>query len=309
MRRMTLLQRTAPLCLALVLTGCGGADEGPEPVAAQPAARAAVVEEAEAVAASAALMAMTEEEVRERIQAAVGGGHRSPENRARDEYRHPVETLMFFGLEPDMTVVELWPGQGWYTEILGPLLKDDGKLYAASWDPELDSDYVQRNLAAYRDKIADRDTYGDITLTVLGAGKMDIAPAGSADRVLTFRNVHNWLNNGFADDAFRAMYRALKPGGILGVVEHRADPDVPPGPDDRSGYVSEAATIAMAEAAGFILMDSSDINNNPKDTKDYEKGVWTLPPNLRAGEDPRYLEIGESDRFTLKFMKPLEAAQ
>jgi predicted methyltransferase len=203
-----------------------------------------------------------------------------------------------------MTVVELWPGGGWYTEILAPVLKDEGTLYAASWDPELDSEYVQTNLAKYLKKIADTGVYGDVNVTILGKGKTNIAPPGSADLVLTFRNLHNWRGSGFVDDVFAAAYEALKPGGVFGVVEHRADPASPPGPDDRSGYFSEALAIELAEDAGFELVAKSDINNNPKDTKDYEKGVWTLPPSLRDGPDPKYVEIGESDRFTLKFRKP-----
>ncbi len=248
--------------------------------------------------------ASADSEARAAIQAAVQGDHRSSENRARDKYRHPVETLAFFGLEPDMTVVELWPGGGWYTEILAPVLKEKGTLYAASWDPSLDSEYVQTNLAKYRKKIADTGVYGDVKLTVLGRGKTDIAPPGSADLVLTFRNLHNWRRDGFVADVFAAAYEALKPGGVFGVVEHRADPASPPGPDDRSGYFSEARAIELAEAAGFELVARSDVNDNPKDTKDYENGVWTLPPSLRDGPDPKYLAIGESDRFTLKFRKP-----
>jgi predicted methyltransferase len=242
-------------------------------------------------------------DAREAIQAAVDGEHRSAGNRARDAYRHPVETLTFFGLEPDMTVVELWPGGGWYTEILAPVLKEEGKLYAASWDPTLESDYVQRNLPKYTAKIADREVYGDVELTVLGRSRMDIAPPDSADLVVTFRNLHSWGEE-FTGEVFAAAYEALKPGGVLGVVQHRADPDSPPDPDERTGYFSEARAVELAEAAGFELVARSDINANPKDTKDYESGVWALPPSLRDGPEPEYLEIGESDRFTLKFMKP-----
>ncbi len=243
------------------------------------------------------------DDAREAVQAAVDGEHRSAENRARDQHRHPVETLMFFGLEPDMTVVELWPGGGWYTDILAPVLKEEGKLYAASWDPTLESDYVQTNLAKYKEKIAAREVYGDVELTVLGRGKTDIAPPGSADLIVTFRNLHSWGEE-FAAEVFGAAYTALKPGGVLGVVQHRADPDVPPDPEERTGYFSEERAIELAEAAGFELAARSDLNANPKDTKDYESGVWALPPSLRDGPDPKYLEIGESDRFTLKFVRP-----
>lgn len=240
---------------------------------------------------------------REALEAAVDGEHRAAEHKARDRYRNPVETLMFFGLEPDMTVVELWPGGGWYTEILAPVLKDEGRLYAASWDPTLESEYVQTNLPKYKAKIADRDVYGDVELTVLGRGKTDIAPPGSADLVVTFRNLHSWGEE-FTGEVFAAAWQALKPGGVLGVVQHRADPESPPDPDERTGYFSEARAIELAEAAGFELVASSDVNNNPKDTKDYKSGVWALPPSLRDGAGQKYLEIGESDRFTLKFVKP-----
>lgn len=240
------------------------------------------------------------------IDAALAGSHRSEPNRARDVYRHPKETLMFFGLRQDMTVVEIWPGGGWYTEVLAPVLEDKGKLYAAH-NVVPASGEMPNSLKNYREKLAgNQDLYGKVEVTALGPESFDIAPPGSADMVVTFRNIHNWMGRDYAPKVFEAAFRALKPGGTLGVEEHRGNPAVPQDPKAASGYVNEDYAIKMIEAAGFKLVARSDINNNPKDTKDYEKGVWTLPPNFRAGDVDRdkYAAIGESDRFTLKFQKP-----
>jgi len=238
---------------------------------------------------------------------ALAGEHRSADNRARDVYRHPLETLLFFGIKPDMTVVEVWPGPGgWYTEVLAPLLAERGKLYAAQVPPAPDNPFVTASRAAFADKLAARPAlYGKVTVTTLGSGGDDIAPPASCDMVVTFRNIHNWMNLGYAQGAFEAMARALKPGGILGVVEHRADPAKPQDPRATNGYVNEEFAIALIESAGFELLARSEINANPRDTKDYEQGVWALPPTWRAGNRDRekYQAIGESDRFTLKFRK------
>ncbi len=242
-----------------------------------------------------------------RLAAAIAGDHREPANRARDVYRHPYETLTFFGIRPDMTVVEIWPGRGWYTEILAPYLKGSGRYYAASWDRESDSDFVQRALAAYDAKLAARpDLYGEVVVTELSRSKTRIAPPASADLVLTFRNVHNWMKRGYERAIFEAMFEALKPGGRLGLVEHRGDPEVWQDPQALSGYVNQDYAVELAERVGFRLVASSEINANPKDTKDYPEGVWTLPPTLRLKEQDRdtYLAIGESDRMTLLFQKP-----
>lgn len=243
------------------------------------------------------------------LEAVVAGDHRSAASKARDQYRHPVETLTFFGLKPGMRVVEVWPGGGWYTEILGPYLSKSGKYYAAGWDPDAKAEFIQLGIKAFRDKLAGRpDLYAGTEMTVLSfPDKTAIAPPGSADLVLTFRNIHNWMGGGNAEKAFAAMYAALKPGGVLGVVEHRAKTDAPQDPKAASGYVREDYAIALAEKAGFVLEARSEVNANPRDTKDYEKGVWTLPPTYREGEKDkaRYTAIGESDRFTLRFRKPL----
>lgn len=236
--------------------------------------------------------------------------HRSEQNRARDVYRHPLQTLIFLGVQPCDTVVELWPGGGgWYTEVLAPIVKDCGKLYTAQFAKDSSVKYYVNSRSSFEEKLAARpDVYGKVTITTLQAPMYaDIAPAGTADKVLTFRNVHNWLKAGVAEDVFAAAYKALKPGGILGVVEHRADADASLETMIESGYVSEKQTIALAESAGFLLLDSSEINANSKDNHHHPKGVWTLPPSLRLGDVQRevYLAIGESDRMTLKFGKPV----
>lgn len=237
----------------------------------------------------------------------LAGDHRSEANRARDVYRHPKQTLLFFGIRPEQTVVEVWPGAGWYTEVIAPLVAGKGKFYAAQTVPNPNSQGTTNALKAYADKLAARpDVYGHVVVTALGPGVDEIAPAGTADLVVTFRNIHNWMGRDFAPEAFAAMYKALKPGGVLGVVEHRGNPAVAQDPKARSGYVNEDYAIRMIEAAGFRLVAKSEVNANPKDTKDYPKGVWTLPPTYAAGDEDRakYAAIGESDRFTLKFIKP-----
>jgi predicted methyltransferase len=244
------------------------------------------------------------------LQALADGEHRSAGHKARNTYRHPVETLVWFGLQPDMTVVEIWPGSaGWYLEILAPFLKDQGKYYAAGPDAGSSVDYIQRSIKTMNEKLAaNAELYGAVMVTELAppAGKTMIAPEGSADMVLTFRNVHNWMSGGYTADVFSAMYKALKPGGILGLTEHRGNPEVAQDPKAGSGYLNEDHTIELAQAAGFQLVERSEVNANPKDTKDYEGGVWTLPPVLRLKDVDRdtYLAIGESDRMTLKFVKP-----
>jgi predicted methyltransferase len=233
--------------------------------------------------------------------------HRSAADRERDVYRHPKDTLLFFGLRPQMQVVEIWPEPGWYTEIIAPLVKDQGQYYAALSVPHPDNVYITARTKAYEDKFAAHpELYGKMQLTRLGPGAGDIAPPGSVDMVVTFRNIHNWMAGGWAPQAFAAMYKALKPGGILGVVEHRGNPELPQDPKAKSGYVREDEAIRLIESRGFALVAKSEINANPKDTKDYPQGVWTLPPAYRLGAKDKetYAAIGESDRFTLKFVKP-----
>ena len=239
---------------------------------------------------------------------ALKGEQRSEKNRERDEFRHPRQTLEFFGLRENMTVVEISPGGGWYTEILAPLLKDKGALYAAHYSLNPPHPYYRKSLGGYLQKLAgDGDLYGSVIITQLQPPQVaETAPAGTADMVLTFRNVHNWVSAGTAEAVLGAAYKALKPGGVLGLVEHRAKPGTSREVMDKSGYVTEALTIELVEKAGFKLQKKSEMNANPKDTADHPKGVWTLPPGLRLGEEKRahYLSIGESDRMTLKFVKP-----
>jgi predicted methyltransferase len=240
------------------------------------------------------------------LQRAIDSSFRSAEHRARDPYRHPLQTLTFFGIRSNMTVVELWPFGGWYTEILAPFLKDHGQLYAAAMDPQStnreDQEY-NKELRALFD--AHPEQFARVKTTVLAPGKMQIAPDGSADLVLTFRNIHNWVWSGIEKDVFAAAYRALKPGGVLGVVEHRSD-DAQAVPGRGVGYVGEDYAIGLIQSVGFRLVARSDINRNPKDTKNYPNGVWALPPTYANGDTDRtrYAAIGESDRFTLKFVKP-----
>jgi predicted methyltransferase len=237
------------------------------------------------------------------LKAAIAGPQRSDANKARDKYRHPFETLSFFGITPEMTVVEISPGTGWYTEILAPFLKDHGKLYEAVGGGA--------GAKTFDEKLkADPAVYGQVIVTTLQPpAETDIAPAGTVDMVLTFRNVHDWLPRGTTQDYFKAFYRALKPGGILGITDHRADPSQPQDPNAKNGYVRQDYMIQLAEQAGFRLAGTSEINANPKDLRDHP--VWNLPPTLREGEKDRakYLAIGESDRMTLKFTKPATDAQ
>lgn len=242
------------------------------------------------------------------LEAALAGEHRSPENRARDPYRHPKETLLFFGLKPDMTVIELWPGAGWYTEVLAPALKDNGKLIAAGFPADSEIEYFRRVGAAYNEKLAGNPAvYGAVTFVPFAPPDYaSLGGAGTADMVLTFRNLHNWENAGTLETVFQASYAALKPGGVFGVVEHRANPGTTVEESFKAGYMPQDAVIALAEKVGFTLAETSEINANPADTKDYPEGVWTLPPSYRLGEKDRekYAAIGESDRMTLKFVKP-----
>jgi predicted methyltransferase len=240
---------------------------------------------------------------------AIADPARTPAFRARDVYRHPEQTLSFFGIKPNMTVVEIWPSSGWYTEILAPYLRDHGKYYAAGSALDLPnvSDEAKKDAADFQQKFADKARYGAINITAFRPPqRTDICPPGSADLVLTFRNVHNWIAGGYEQDAFDTFYKALKPGGVLGVVEHRAKPGTTPDESKKSGYVDEAYVKSLAAKAGFQFVAESQVNDNPKDTKDYPKGVWTLPPVLTLGDQDKdkYLAIGESDRMTLKFVKP-----
>jgi predicted methyltransferase len=242
----------------------------------------------------------------EGLHKAVAAEHRTDAFEARDRYRHPREVLEFLGIEPDMTVVEISPGGGYWTEILAPYLHDKGTYYTAI-SPRASSERAAAAADTWQKKLdAAPALYGKVKVSEFGRGSDAIAPPGSADAVLTFRNVHNWMSAGFAEEAFQTFFKALKPGGILGVEEHRARTDQPQDPKAANGYVREDYLIELAQKAGFKLVSRSELLANPKDTKDWPKGVWTLPPTFALGDKDRekYLAIGEADNFLLKFQKP-----
>lgn len=246
------------------------------------------------------------------VDSAINGDHRSTANKARDRYRRPRETLEFFGFRSDMTVVEIWPGGGWYTEILAPALQESGKLYAVQYSVNPNYGYQRRYFGSFLSKLGEMpELYRDVEITHLAAPyELEITPASSADMVLTFRNAHNWVNPGYGEQAaaltFKVMFDVLKPGGVLGVVDHRWPDPSTEDPAAENGYISEERIIALAGAAGFELSARSDINRNPADSHMHPEGVWTLPPSLALGDKDRdkYLAIGESDRMTLRFVKP-----
>ena len=242
------------------------------------------------------------------LEQILAGDHRSATNITRNESRRPVKTLEFFGLTPDMTLIEIGPSGGWYTEILAPYMQDEGRYFGAHFSPNSPTAYHRRSLESFEEKIRQRpDIYGKATIRhLLPPLETAIGPAEGADMALTFRNVHNWIMAGLEHEYFEAFFAALKPGGILGVVEHRAKPDAGMQVMETTGYVTEAYVKEIAAAAGFEFVASSEINANPKDTKEHPEGVWTLPPEFRMGDVDRakYAAIGESDRMTLKFRKP-----
>ncbi|OLL31161.1 methyltransferase [Burkholderia sp. SRS-W-2-2016] len=244
------------------------------------------------------------------LDAAISGPQRSNQARARDVYRHPKETLQFFELAPTQTVLEIAPGGGWYTDILAPYLHASGQLYEAQY-VSTSADLVAADAATdrnFRGKLANNPAlYGKVVVGTLQAGQLEGFDADAKfDRVFTFRNIHNWMKDGQLDANLRAFYRALKQGGELGVEEHRARPGTSVQQMIESGYVSEAFVIEHAQAAGFVLVARSEINANPRDTKDYPHGVWSLPPTYKGGDvdRSRFAAIGESDRMTLRFAKP-----
>ncbi len=248
----------------------------------------------------------------------LAGDQRAAANVARDGYRHPKEVLEFFGVRPDSTVVEVWPSGGWWVEILGPYLRERGVYFGAAHALTLDDvpEYQVKARRALADKLAANPLFDHVVLTELGyPGRLVMAPPGHADFVLTFRNVHNWLAGGYAQQMFDAFAKTLKPGGVLGVVEHRAKPGTPVDVMKKTGYVTEDYVIGLAKQAGLTLEAQSPVNANPKDTTDHPGGVWSLPPNLRTCQQmsegaqkdacaAEYAAIGESDRMTLKFRKP-----
>ena len=259
-----------------------------------------------AVMALATLAACAPTNYRPAIDASVAAPTRSPNNVARDVHRHPAETLAFFGVKPGDTVVEIWPGGGWYTEILAPLTRGKGSYYAAAPWPD--------GLKAVQTlQTKDHATYGHIKTAAFPAAQgQPRVPDGSADVVLTFRNVHNWRmgyqrqGQDYSLEAFTQMFAMLKKGGVLGIEDHRLPESASADREKTSGYIKVSTVRALAEAAGFRFAGASEVNANPKDSADWPNGVWTLPPSYRLKDVDRakYAAIGESDRMTLKFVKP-----
>ncbi len=245
-----------------------------------------------------------------KLELVIAGAQRPEAEVQRDVYRHPQETLEFFGLTPELSVVELWPGGGWYTKIIAPVVRGEGKYYAAHVDPSSPVKMLRLSAEKYQALLdSNPELYDEVEMTVLmPPAQLEIAPAGSVDLVVSFRSIHNWMGFAMQDDVMKAVYDALKPGGVFGVVEHRGIAGQPQDAKASTGYVTVAAMVEMAEKAGLKLESSSEINANPADTKDHPSGVWTLPPRLKLGEEDKqkYLDIGESDRFTLRFVKPAE---
>jgi predicted methyltransferase len=241
------------------------------------------------------------------LKVVIAGDQRTADEKARDQYRHPYEALAFFGIRDDMTVVEVYPGAGWYTRILAPYLKDKGKLIAAVYDrnPETQKEWMSGYNKQFTDKfIGKTDVYGNIEVVdMVPPDRVDLAPAGSVDMILDLRNAHNWIESG-GDQVAAGWFKVLKRGGVLGIIEHRRDENKPHDPE--SGYIHQKRIVDLMVNNGFALEATSEMNSNPKDTTDHPKGVWTLPPGLALGvdESAKYLAIGESDRMTLKFVKP-----
>ncbi len=280
--------RTWLASLFALSIGCGGATQVEE-TTAQPEQRAEVETGS--------------------IEAAIAGAHRPEEQRARDRYRHPAETLAFFGLRPDMTVIEIQPGGGWYTAVLAPVLRDHGRLIVTNGDPNAEGEqgrFARELLERFHQR---PDIYDQVQTELFDPpAQIELGEPGSADLVLTFRSAHNWIRRGYEQQMFDAMARVLKPGGVLGIVQHRAPEGSDPHVTAEQGYVPEAYIIELAEHAGLRLDARSDINANPADTHDHPNGVWSLPPSLRGGDVDRdaFVAVGESDRMTLRFVKPAE---
>lgn len=299
---MTVLRTLPPLAAlaaALLLSACVASESSGGSAAA----------EADAAAEGATSGSATDADGADALAAAVAGDWRDPDFVARDRYRHPAETLAFFGIEPDDTVIEITPGGGWYAEILAPYLRARGSYVAAVWDDAIPDQpaYRYRLNETLRGKFAGApEVYGTPQVRVFDPAKPLFGPSASADAVLTFRNAHNWVADGNAEAYFSAFFDVLKPGGTLGVVDHRARAGTDLETMKSSGYLTEALVVELAEGAGFTLEERSEVNANPADTADHPNGVWTLPPsnNHDEADAERYRAIGESDRMTLRFRKP-----
>ncbi|MGX6646437.1 class I SAM-dependent methyltransferase [Maricaulaceae bacterium MS644] len=300
-----MLRTAAFVSLAVLLTACS--QPAPEASGPQTEETAAQVDDSPESVSVEATAPQT-------LAEAAAGPWRGEQARARDEARNPVETLEFFAIDPSGTIVEIWPGGGWYADILAPWIEANGGTYVAAWPPV---DPSNERSVAFRDRFLERfesPLYGTAALAPFGANTGALMAEGSADAILTFRNVHNWMGAGFAEKAFADFYAALKPGGVLGVVEHRQPASLVQDPRAATGYVQQDYVVSLAQEAGFELVGSSEINANPADSADHPFGVWTLPPVNRTSAfgqpaDPDfdtapYEAIGESDRMTLLFRKP-----
>lgn len=300
------MKRLFPLLMIAILsaglTACSSAPTVDEPSLAEESSEM----EPETLGAE----EMQESTIRMALGLAAEGDHRPEEHRMRNQYRNPVETLEFFGLQPDQTVVELSPGRGWYTEVLAPVLAEEGTLIAGAFrfDPDDHENYMSQIGSSYVALLeGNPEIYSGVHMGLFAPpAEVEIGEPESADLVLSFRNMHGWNNRGIIADAFSAVYEVLKPGGVFGVVTHRAAEGSDPAETSPRGYLPESFVIEMAESAGFVLDSRSEVNANPLDTRDHEHGVWSLPPTLRGGEESAetFLEIGESDRMTLRFVKP-----
>ncbi|MFQ3245445.1 MAG: putative methyltransferase [Arenicella sp.] len=259
---------------------------------------------------SAQLVSAMDADLVARLEAASHGDHRSDKNQARNQYRNPIGTLAFFGLQPNMTILEIGPGGGWYTEVIAPAMRDTGVYIAGSYDVEIEGQakYRYRQHQALLDRIKDQpELYGQIKVASYSPPESrNLWQQNSVDMVVTFRSSHGWTREGMIDDVYSDFFKVLKPGGVLGVVQHRAPADGDVLAWAKKGYVAEARVIQAAEKAGFLLDAKSEINANSKDLKDHDDGVWRLLPTLSLGDHDRekYMTIGESDRMTLRFKKP-----
>lgn len=252
----------------------------------------------------------TDSSLLDAFASAATGDHRSAANQARNRYRHPAETLDFFGIGRGMTVLEISPGGLWYTEVLAPALRDNGQLVVAGYDVDIPDqpEYRYRQQSAMEKRFEDEsEAFGPVKIVKFSPPQtIALGEPGSVDVVVTFRNSHGWIRDGLAEAIYQSFFDVLKPGGVLGVVQHRAAAGSNVEETAQNGYIPEAAVVALANKAGFVLEEKSQINANPKDTRDHPEGVWTLPPSLELGDKDRekYLAIGESDRMTLRFRKP-----
>jgi predicted methyltransferase len=313
MTRMSFVVRSLSSCLVLALAACatsqGDADSSSSSTSTSASASASASAPEGSASASAASSSMASNAMGAALDAALAGSWRTPAYVARDQYRHPKDTLSFFLVKPDATVIEITPGAGWYTEVLAPYVRDNGHYIAAVWDDNIAGQpkYRYDLNKQLRAKIAgNADIYGKTEVRIFDAMHPAFGPAASADVVLTFRNAHNWVEEGNPEAYFKAFYDVLKPGGTLGFVDHRAKPGTDLAKQKESGYLTEDLVIGYAQAAGFRLDGRSEVNANPADTKDHPNGVWTLPPTNQHDpkDDARYKAIGESDRMTLRFVKP-----